>query len=661
MPERGSIKVTVVGATDVGRVREHNEDNFLVADMTAAKRAENGESLSSELGEKGILLAVADGMGGAASGELASEIAVETVYERLRQRALLEEQVTTSEMSTGLAETLVGANEKIWERSQAETEHRGMGTTMTAAFLLGEDLALAQVGDSRAYLMRKGKLVQVTKDQSLIAQLIREGTLTPEEAEKIGGQNIILQALGVESTVAVESKVMKVLAGDLLVLCSDGLTGMVKDEQIEKTLAEAKGLKAASARLVELANDGGGRDNITVILAKFEGPGLRSPMKPLDAEEAEAGGRPTAFAPPPPPEAKSGSPRLALLGGAGAILILVLLFFLFSGGSADVTFTFPAPGARGMLTPLSGEGEPIALSPAGGAREVEVPELPPGRYLLTAELERYQPVKEEVEFARGELKMRVDLRPLPGDLVIVPQTPRVQVVIEPAPAASGVPPFQRTVNFLSSLASQVANQLPAGKLQLVQSRPGFETATQFVEMPPGGGPEGNIEVRLDALEPIRADVELRFASALGDGRGRVEIVDEYGDEVWAGPIPPGGVLKAKMRVGEHTMKVTHPLFEGRDDFDLVVTENGAETGGPIELPPAKGKLLVSVREPGAKEFVKIVSRDGAMTSMEPILEGGRIEVAVPPGDYDVTYLRAGVDDVTKQATIRSAETTKVEF
>jgi serine/threonine protein phosphatase PrpC len=413
--------VTVAGFTDVGRVRDHNEDSFLVVDLAAEERTESGQTISLELGERGLLLAVADGMGGAASGEIASETAVDTLFDIFSKKEIVEGEADAERITSELDSSLKTANTTIHQRGLDEAEHRGMGTTMTAAFVCGDTVHLAQVGDSRAYLLRKGKLVQVTKDQSLISQLIEDGTLTEEEAEKLGGRNIILQALGVEPDVKVETKSMEILDGDILLLCSDGLSGMVKDPEMEGTLTSVPEVEDAGNKLIAMANEAGGRDNITVILARFEGPGLRPPLKAMDAESrgagAEAGERFVAPAVPAEEPRKSNS-RYFLLGGI-ALVFLAVILLLVSGGKSNVTLIFPAPGGAATLTPVDGSGDAVTVKAEAGETRALVKDIAPGNYNLDARLDHYQPLsRRQISVSRGDSDLKVPLVPLPGQIAI---------------------------------------------------------------------------------------------------------------------------------------------------------------------------------------------------------------------------------------------------
>src|SRR5437016_5717282 len=276
-PSPKAIKVEVFARTDLGRTRDHNEDHFLVADLTRRDASLKPAVRAHEVGERGSLFVVADGMGGAAAGEVASEMATETIYEQMVHAWGSERELTPQRFAYRLREAVDTANRQIHSYAGAHPEHRGMGTTTTAVGVLGDRLFLSQVGDSRAYLIRQGQAVQLTKDQSLMQRLVEAGELTVEEAAKSESRNIILQALGPDARVKVDLTHQEVRRGDILVLCSDGLSGSVKKEEIAEIATRERELQAVCDRLIALANERGGPDNITVILARFDGEGLRPP------------------------------------------------------------------------------------------------------------------------------------------------------------------------------------------------------------------------------------------------------------------------------------------------------------------------------------------------------------------------------------------------
>jgi len=270
----GEVVVQVFGRTDVGRTREHNEDAFVVADLSANNATLQPEVRTHASGPRGSLFMVADGMGGAAAGEIASAMAVDVVLGQLRTAWIAETSASPQAFVRAIKLATKAANEQINTYALAHPEYRGMGTTATIAGLLGDTLYLAQVGDSRAYLVRNGVARQITKDQSLMQKLIEAGELTEEEAEHSERRNIILQALGPEPSVKVDLTHQVVRRGDTLVLCSDGLSGQVTKDEIAAVVSEETDLTNACRRLIDRANENGGPDNITVIVARFDGPGL---------------------------------------------------------------------------------------------------------------------------------------------------------------------------------------------------------------------------------------------------------------------------------------------------------------------------------------------------------------------------------------------------
>ena len=274
-PESPEVVVHVVARTDVGRTREHNEDAFAVADLSTEATPSEVDAFTHPAGPRGTLFMVADGMGGAAAGEIASAMAVEVVVGEVRSNWNVSENTDPDTFVRTLKQATKTANEHINTFAAAHPEYRGMGTTATVAGFLGDTLYLAQVGDSRAYLVREGSAQQITKDQSLMQKLIEAGELTEEEAAQSERRNIILQALGPEPSIKVDLTHQHVRRGDTLVLCSDGLSGQVTKDEIGVIVTEAPDLTEASKRLIDRANESGGPDNITVIVARFEGPGLQ--------------------------------------------------------------------------------------------------------------------------------------------------------------------------------------------------------------------------------------------------------------------------------------------------------------------------------------------------------------------------------------------------
>ncbi len=267
------IRARVFGRTDVGQIRDHNEDNFVVADLSLGSRDVLDAGHAQLVGERGLLFGVCDGMGGAAAGEVASQLAVDMIFQRMMAGEL---PVDRSDLAARLVAAIEAAGARIFAEAKADRTRRGMGTTATAAALLDDHLFLGQVGDSRGYLLRGEKLVQVTRDQSLANQLIEAGQLTEEEAETFEHSNIILQALGTTDSVQVDLTYVALRHGDVLMLCSDGLSGMIRNEEIREVLRSYPDPAEACRELTDRANQAGGHDNITVVVARFEGDGLNA-------------------------------------------------------------------------------------------------------------------------------------------------------------------------------------------------------------------------------------------------------------------------------------------------------------------------------------------------------------------------------------------------
>ena len=222
--------------SDVGRARQGNEDSYFEGDP---------------------VFAVADGMGGAKAGEVASGIAVDTFQDQLDTDASPEER---------LAHVARTANKRIYDLAQEDAAHAGMGTTFTAAMLAGNDIAVGHVGDSRLYRFRDGELERLTDDHSLVEEFVRQGKLTPEEAEVHPQRSIITRALGPEPEVEVDTYSFPARAGDIYLANSDGLTGMISENDVLEILRDSDSLDDAAQKLIDAANENGGRDNITVVL-----------------------------------------------------------------------------------------------------------------------------------------------------------------------------------------------------------------------------------------------------------------------------------------------------------------------------------------------------------------------------------------------------------
>ena len=274
------MQIVSGAVTDVGRVRTNNEDCFRVVAPLH-------------------LFVLSDGMGGEAHGEVASALAVETVVQHCidgeKNAAVTlygEPQPGWSDKTQRLSSAAHLANKKIFESAHQHPEQEGMGATLTAAWIDGSRLSIAHVGDSRAYLLRGGSLQQLTSDHSLVAEQVRQGILTPAEADASEMQSVLLRALGSQADIQVDAEEHALIARDILLLCSDGLTRMLIEPEIAATLqAEPDAIRAAN-KLVELANDRGGTDNITVVVVRIgaESRGWFSWMRPRARKNATGNG-----------------------------------------------------------------------------------------------------------------------------------------------------------------------------------------------------------------------------------------------------------------------------------------------------------------------------------------------------------------------------------
>jgi len=250
------LRIQAGARTDLGRVRKNNEDCY-------------------EIEPALNLYVLSDGMGGQAHGEVASKLAVQTIVTHCQQAensratpVFGEPQPDVSERTNRLASAIHLANRKVFEAAAANAEQKGMGATIVAAWIEGQRLSLAHVGDSRAYLLRAGSLDQLTADHSLVAEKVRVGILTPQEADASELQSVLTRAVGTNATIQVDADEQMLLAGDSLLLCSDGLTRMVTDPEIASTLLTSTSAQEAADRLVELANENGGLDNVSVIVLR---------------------------------------------------------------------------------------------------------------------------------------------------------------------------------------------------------------------------------------------------------------------------------------------------------------------------------------------------------------------------------------------------------
>jgi protein phosphatase len=328
------VNVEVGAKTDVGQVRDGNEDSYIV---------------------EAPLFAVADGMGGHLAGDVASSTAVKIIAE--------ESAKVSSEKPESLSLLFHEANSAIWSRSQSDRSLRGMGTTCTAILLDQSRAHIAHVGDSRAYLLRDGDLTQLTEDHTLVSRMVREGRLDPHEAERHPQRSIITRALGVDSDVNVDIQSITLEDGDRLLLCSDGLSSMLDADTIKQALETEQNAQAAADRLVEVANDAGGEDNITVVVLDLRDekrqarPGASSVVPAPRQSDGDASG-------PRRPETEPVRPGVRRRGRR-AVIGLTAFVALVAAGGAGVRYLldnswFVGVNQAGAVTIYNGIPDEVA-------------------------------------------------------------------------------------------------------------------------------------------------------------------------------------------------------------------------------------------------------------------------------------------------------------
>jgi PPM family protein phosphatase len=279
--------IEIYATSHVGRVRRGNEDNYLLLNLSNSEMLTSSQdagefvikSRKFEVDENGVVLAVSDGMGGALAGEVASQMAVETVSNKLvnedPEKTLSPDEAAVVSLIEKLYDATVYANHLIHRQGRTDPQYNGMGATFTGAGVTLDGVDLIQVGDSRGYLIRNAKIYQITKDQSLVQQLIDSGQISPEEADTHALKNVILQALGAQNEIYPVPARLVPQRDDILLLCSDGLSNKLPAEDLLKIVNEnMENLERACAMLIKEANERGGEDNITVILARLTGSDL---------------------------------------------------------------------------------------------------------------------------------------------------------------------------------------------------------------------------------------------------------------------------------------------------------------------------------------------------------------------------------------------------
>jgi PPM family protein phosphatase len=257
--------LTICGATDIGASRTENQDTYVIADLRSGDVSNPCSRTEIPLSKQGILLLVCDGMGGAAAGDLAARIAAEAIKQQLVGAG----SAVTDSPAESLQGAVSGANVAVLAEAKAHPATRGMGTTCTAAIVLPDRLFVAQVGDSRAYLLRDQHLQLLTRDQTMADQLVEAGALRPEDVSRYPYRHVLLQAVGTHTTVEPARSEVPLRRGDRILLCSDGLHGPVPDKEIAQILA-AGDISFVTHELIKAALTTGGPDNVTVIVADCE-------------------------------------------------------------------------------------------------------------------------------------------------------------------------------------------------------------------------------------------------------------------------------------------------------------------------------------------------------------------------------------------------------
>ena len=257
--------LVVCGASDRGLAREQNEDTFVIADLRSGEITSPCVRTDVDVSQDGLLMLVCDGMGGAAAGEVAARVAAESIKRQL----VGDGERVAAHPTQSLQEAVADANRAVRAEVAAHPEKKGMGTTCTAAVVLRQSLVVANVGDSRAYLLRDGLLHPLTRDQSVVSKLLESGALRPEQAEHHPLRHVLLQAVGTSAQIAPAMTEIDLRKGDRILICSDGLHGCVSNQNIEAVLRDTQDVAEATRKLVQLALDAGGPDNVTVLVADW--------------------------------------------------------------------------------------------------------------------------------------------------------------------------------------------------------------------------------------------------------------------------------------------------------------------------------------------------------------------------------------------------------
>jgi serine/threonine protein phosphatase PrpC len=634
-----TARAQVVGMTDVGRVREHNEDSFLVMNRADGRRADSGESFEAQL-DGALLLVVCDGMGGAAAGEIASRMAADRMAAELGKADF--GNSTPDQIASVMDRAVQQANQDIHDAAKANPAQKGMGTTMTAAVVTPGRLFVSQVGDSRAYLLRKGLLNQITKDQSLIGQLIEEGTLTEEEAEKLGGRNIVLQAVGVEENLRVDTKYWPLLRGDVLLVCSDGLSGMVKDARMKEILAECgDDMQLAAKRLIEEANKNGGRDNITNILARFDGDGLRPPMEAAGEGAVEKAG--VAFKAPPPPEVPNPMRRVGWLG-LGLLAAIGGLFFVLRPTTAAVQIATRPAGVSVHVTLVSESGERYEADAKGDV--AVMPSVKPSDkpFTLTASAPGglYEDDQKQVDIRTpGQVHLDVAPVPKPGTVAVTSKTPRVRVRIEAPGSHRKVSAYDQSYDLPEADQKREFGNIPSGDVTVTATRTGFREWRKKAELTP----TGSLSFDVPPLEEVKG----RLVVDCAENGVEVEVFDDHGDLLGKDEVRDHEA-SFKVRVGRHSVRATKRGFQG---FDAPVE---VSEGGDAKLTVSLEVTLLQVMllGPPNSEFRLLRAQNsGEPLEVEHGSAAGRSKrLLLPPGNYTIEWSVGGVAQDSKPLPLR---------
>jgi serine/threonine protein phosphatase PrpC len=628
----GGARAVVMGMTDVGRVREHNEDCFLVVNRADGRRCENGKRFDAPL-DGALLLVVCDGMGGAAAGEVASRMACDRMAAEFGKADFTN---SSPDQVTALMDHAVQlANSDIHAAAKADTAQKGMGTTMTAAVVTPGSLFVSQVGDSRAYLLRKGNLNQITKDQSLIGQLIEEGTLTEEEAEKLGGRNIVLQAVGVEESLRVDTKYWPLLRGDVLLLCSDGLSGMVKDAQMKEILlAAGDDVGKAAENLIAEANKNGGRDNVTAIVSRFDGEGLRAPMEAAGDGAVEKAG--VAFKAPPPPDVPNPMRRMGFVGLALLVLIGAL-FLALRKTTADVQIAAQPDDAAVeiVLTTADGKTQYKAVS-KNGLATIEGVRPSEQDFDLVATAPGCFPDSKKVGIHEaGQVKLEAFPVPMPGKEVAITskKTVRVSVRLVVQSRHPKIEPYDKPFDLPETGVARTLSNVPAGDVEITATREGFREFKQTLKLAPQG------ELKIEVPELVEMKGALVVSCAV-DG-AHVEAFDDRGESLDKDDVKDG-TAKLKIRVGRQSLRVTKFGYKPFDG-DVEVAD-GRETKIAVKLD--EELLQVTLSGPPNSEFrIWRATNDGpvATTDADQSAAGQSRAQNLKPGNYEIRW-RVGTQD-----------------